>query len=245
VEERVWHEFYEPGVPASIDFEDVPIPHFLERSAARYPDATALIFMNRRVSYRRFKQDVDRFATALARLGVAKDSKVAIQLPNLPQVVVAYYATLSLGAQVVMSNPLYVEREIEHQWNDAGCSVAVVTDYLFERRIKPIRDKLVVEHYVITSIPEYLRVPLSLLAPLKLKKASPPLIAKVDPRLRSGWMTSPYSSIRVVQRASRKVPCSPTAICHTTSNRPARGSRTWSMAKKCGSPVCRYSTHLG
>lgn len=35
---------------------------------------------------------------------------------------------LSLGAQVVMTNPAYVEREIEHQWNDAGCSVAVVMD---------------------------------------------------------------------------------------------------------------------
>jgi long-chain acyl-CoA synthetase len=158
MEERVWHEFYETGVPASIDFEDVPIPHFLARSAARYPDATALIFMNRRVSYRRFKEDV----------------------PNLPQAVIAYYATLSLGAQAVMSNPLYVEREIEHQWNDAGCSVAVLTDYLFERRIKPIRDKLLIEHYVVTSIPDYLWFPLNLLASLKLKKANPPLMAKVE-----------------------------------------------------------------
>jgi long-chain acyl-CoA synthetase len=180
MEERVWHEFYDTGVPASIDFEDVPIPHFLERSAARHPDATALIFMNRRVSYRRFKEEVDRFATALAMLGVAKDSKVAIQLPNLPQAVVAYYATLSLGAQVVMTNPLYVEREIEHQWHDAGCSLAVVTDYLFERRIRRIRDKLPVKNYVIASIPEYLGPPLNLLVTLKLKKANPPLMAKVQ-----------------------------------------------------------------
>jgi long-chain acyl-CoA synthetase len=125
---RSWHEFYEAGVPLNIDFEDVPIPGYLHRSAAQYPDASALIFMNRRLTYREFKEHVDRFATALTGLGVRKDSKVAIQLPNLPQTVIAYYATLSLGAQVVMTSPLYVEREIEHQWNDAGCSVAVVTD---------------------------------------------------------------------------------------------------------------------
>ncbi len=135
---RVWHQFYDQGVPASIDFEDVPVPAFLERSAAKHGDANALIFMNRRLTYRQLKEQVDRFATALAALGVEKDTKVAIQLPNLPQTVIAYYATLSLGAQAVMTNPLYVEREIEHQWNDAGCALAVVADFLFERRIRGI-----------------------------------------------------------------------------------------------------------
>ena len=181
MEERVWHQCYDERVPASLDFEDVPLPRFLERSTARYGEATALIFMNSRMTYRQLKEDVGRFATALAAWGVGKDTRVAIQLPNLPQTVIAYYATLSLGAQAVMTNPLYVEREIEHQWNDAGCSVAVVADFLFEARIKGICSALPVRNYVIASIPEYLRFPLNLLAPLKLKKAKPPLMAKVEP----------------------------------------------------------------
>ena len=181
MEERVWHQFYDDGVPASIDFEDLAAPRFLERSAAEYGDAIALIFMNSRLTYRQLKEEVDRFATAMADLGVGKDTKVAIQLPNLPQTVIAYYATLALGAQAVMTNPLYVEREIEHQWNDAGCSLAVVADFVFESRIKAIRGELPVKHYVIASIPEYLRFPLNLLAPLKLKRADPPLMAKVQP----------------------------------------------------------------
>ncbi len=180
MDNRSWHKFYEAGVPPNIDFEDVPIAGYLHRSAAQYPDATALIFMNRRLTYREFREQVDRFATALAGLGVRKDSKVAIQLPNLPQTVIAYYATLSLGAQVVMTNPLYVEREIEHQWNDADCVVAVVTDFLFERRVRGIRDRLPVEHYVIASIPEYLGFPFNVLATRKLKKANPPLVVKVQ-----------------------------------------------------------------
>ena len=88
--------------------------------------------MNSRLSFRQLKEEVDRFATAMAALGVGKGTRVAIQLPNLPQTVIAYYATLSLGGQAVMTNPLYVEREIEHQWNDAGCSLAVTADFLFE-----------------------------------------------------------------------------------------------------------------
>ena len=81
MEKRVWHQFYDQGVPASIGFEDVPVPAFLERSAAQYGDANVLIFMNRRFTYRQLKEEVDRFATALAALGVEKDAKVAIQLP--------------------------------------------------------------------------------------------------------------------------------------------------------------------
>lgn len=185
--QRIWHQFYDTGVPTSVAFEDVSIPEALERTTAAYGDGVALIFMNRRMTYRQLKDHVDRFAAALSRLGVGKDTKVAIHLPNLPQTVIAYYATLSLGGQAVLTNPLYVEREIEEQWNDAGCQVAVVGDYLMEQRIRRIRDRLPVQHYVITTIPEYLRFPLSVLAPLKLKRARPPLMATVqwDDRMHS------------------------------------------------------------
>ena len=178
---KTWHRFYDPGVPPVLEFEDITLPGFLERSTAEYPDATALIFLNRTMTYRELQADVDRFAAALAKLGVGPGIRVAVQLPNLPQTVIAFYAALSLGATVVMTNPLYVEREIEHQWNDAGCTVAVVADFLFDRRVAHIREKLAVEHYVIASIPDFLRFPLNLLAPLRLRRADPPLLASVKP----------------------------------------------------------------
>ncbi len=179
--ERPWQHVYDVGVPTHLEFEDFPVTAFLRRAAEHHGDAPALIFQNRRLTYRELLDHVDRFAAALVGLGVVRDSRVAIQLPNLPQAVIAYYATLSLGAQAVLTNPLYVEREIEHQWNDAGCTVAVTTDFLFARRIAAIRSALPVEHYVVTAIPDYLRFPLNWLAPLKLKRANPPLMARVDP----------------------------------------------------------------
>ena len=178
---RAWHRSYDAGVPPALDFEALTLPQFLERAAAEHGDATAILFLNRRLTYRELKAHVDRFATALSRLGVTRDTRVAIQLPNLPQTVIAYYATLSLGAQVVMTSPLYVAREIEHQWKDAGCRVAVVADFVYASRIAAVRDRLPIEHYVIASIPEYLRFPLNLLAPLKLRRAQPPAIAPVAP----------------------------------------------------------------
>jgi long-chain acyl-CoA synthetase len=179
MDKRVWHAFYDEGIPITFPFVERTLPEALRLAAEKHPENTAIWFLNKRMTYRELKGQVDRFATALARLGVVKGTRVAIQLPNLPQTVIAYYAVLAAGGQVVMTNPLYVAREIEHQWFDANCEVAIVADFIFEQRIRPIREQLPVKHYVVASIPEYLGFPLNLLAPLKLKRTTPPTYAKV------------------------------------------------------------------
>ncbi len=177
--DRAWYRAYDEGVPREIAFRAEPLPACLDRSAIDHPDATALIFLNRRLTYRDLKAHVDRFAAALAAIGVEHGTRVAIHLPNLPQTVIAFHAALAAGATVVMTNPLYVEREIEHQWNDAGCSVAIVTDYLFAERLAAMRGRLPIEHYVVTSIPEYLRFPRNVVARVALGFHHPPLAASV------------------------------------------------------------------
>ncbi len=179
VEARVWHKFYDKSVAPSLNYEALVLPERLARSAEAYPDATAILFLGSRLTYRQLKDQVDRLATALAALGVTKGMRVAIHLPNLPQTVIAYYATLALGGEVVMTNPLYVERELEHQWNDADCQVAVTADFLFQSRLRHIRSRLPVKHYIVASIPEYLPFPLRQLAPFKLRRMKPPAIARV------------------------------------------------------------------
>jgi long-chain acyl-CoA synthetase len=179
MEPRVWHAHYDPAVPAQVDFEDLSVAQLLERSAERFPDRTALIFGNARMNYARLLDQVRRLSAALAGLGVARDSRVAIHMPNLPQTVIAYYAVLSCGAQAVMTNPMYVGREIEHQWNDAGCEVAITADFLYARVLADIRHELPVRQVIIASIPEYLRFPLKQMAPFKLRKQNPPTIARV------------------------------------------------------------------
>ncbi|MGA2382850.1 MAG: long-chain fatty acid--CoA ligase [Gemmatimonadales bacterium] len=181
MEQRVWHQFYDTVVPPSLVYEPLVLPERLERSVAAYPDQCAIAFLGTHLTYRQLKDEVDRLATALARLGVRKGTRVAIHLPNIPQTVIAYYATLALGGTVVMTNPLLVERELELQWADAECQVAITADFLFASRVKHIRNRLPVKQYVVASIPEYLRFPLKQLAPLKLRRMKPPSIAHVEP----------------------------------------------------------------
>ncbi|MBI4420066.1 MAG: AMP-binding protein, partial [Gemmatimonadetes bacterium] len=178
---RPWHHHYDPGVPAEVRFTDTTLSQFLAAAVAAYPERDAVIFLNGRLTFRELQDQVRRLGTALAGLGVQSGDRVAIQLPNLPQCVIGYYAALEIGAVPSLTNPLYVPREIEYQWTDCGAKVAIVMDYIYESKIKGIRDRLPVEHYLIASVPEYLRFPLSWLAPLKLRRARPPMIAQVEP----------------------------------------------------------------
>ncbi len=178
MQERPWHRHYDPEVPPEIEFSERTLVDNLVESARQYPERTAIAFFNARIRYRELEDDVRRLATALAALGVERDSRVAIQLPNIPQTVIAFYAVMFLGAQAVLTNPLYTVPELEHQWRDAGCELAIVTDYAYTQKLAPHRSKLPIRRWIVASIPEYLRFPLNLLARWKLAKRG--LYAGVD-----------------------------------------------------------------
>ena len=176
---RPWHARYDPGVAPALAYSALTLPDYLRRSATDHPDALALVFANRKLSYRELLREVECCSAAMAALGAGPGTRVALQLPNIPQMVIAYYGALALGCQVVLTNPLYTPREIEHQWNDAGCTLAVTMDFLYAEKVRSLRARLAVKHYLIASFPEYLRWPLSWLAPMKLRKRTPPAIAPI------------------------------------------------------------------
>lgn len=180
MERRSWHQHYPAGTTPSIEYEERAIPEFLRQTARERPDAPALAFFNRELSYRELDDHVSRFGRALSDLGVQPGHRVAVHLPNLPQTVIAYQAALAIGAQVVLTNPLYTPHELEHQWNDAEIDVAVTADFLYDQTIEAARAKLSPKHYIIASIPDYMRFPLNWLAPFKLRRSDPPTIAKVE-----------------------------------------------------------------
>jgi len=170
VEPRPWHASYDDDVPPSIEYSDRPLPAFLKDAAGRFGDRAAIRFPHCTMTYAELWKDVRRFEAALSSLGVEPGTRVAIHLPNLPQTIIAFYATLARGAVAVMTNPLYVAPELEHQWHDAACDVCVTTDFLFAKRILPIRDRLPVRHYVVAQIAEYMTFPWNVIAPLKLRR---------------------------------------------------------------------------
>jgi long-chain acyl-CoA synthetase len=163
--ERPWIKEYDSGVPATIDYPKVPLHQFLVDAAAKYPDRTATIFgsvveplgnalMDSTLSYSQLLTLVRRFAAALQQLGVEKGDRVAVHLPNCPQFVIAYYATLMVGGIVVPCNPQYVPREIKHQFKDSGAKVAVTLSLTYPL-VKQVRADTQLEHVVVANIKEF------------------------------------------------------------------------------------------
>ena len=176
--DKPWLASYEKGVPEFVEYEDVCLPAFLERSAERFPDRSALNFQGYRIQFRQLREMVDRFASALSAFGVNRGDRVALLLPNTIPCVAAYYAVLKIGAIAVMNNPLYSDRELDHQFNDSGAKLLVTLDLLGNRMID-LRSKTRIKQIVITSIGDYLPFPKNWLFPLVAKKKK--LAADVKP----------------------------------------------------------------
>lgn len=166
---KPWLKSYQQGVPESIDYEEICMPEILDRTAAKFPEKTALVFQGYEITYAQFKEMVDRFATCLTAFGIKKGDAVAILLPNMIPCVAAYFAVLKIGAVTVMNNPLYSDRELEYQFNDSGAKALITLDLLGNRMID-LRSSTKIKQIVITSIGDYLPFPKSLLFPLVAKK---------------------------------------------------------------------------
>jgi len=168
-QEKPWLKFYEPHVPACIDYPRVTLPEALEATARKHPDHPTVIFKGRRITYREHNETVDRFAAALQELGVRKGDRVAVHLPNCPQFILAYYATLRIGGIVVPCNPIYTARELKHQLSDSGAGV-IVTLSLTYPIIQQIRSETPLRHVVVAQIKTYFPPLLRLLFTLLLEK---------------------------------------------------------------------------
>ena len=131
--DRIWYQSYPPGVKKSIDYDKVTIPEALTRSAKHFPDKVAFDFMGKRVTFSEFDRLVNRFSRALEGLGVKEGDRVALILPNILQTFIANQAIMRIGAVAVQNNPLYTERELEHQLNNSDSTVAITLTLLLPR----------------------------------------------------------------------------------------------------------------
>jgi len=165
---RPWHKSYKKEVPVNADIEKMTMPEILDRTVAKFPQQTALIYMGKKISFNTLLDYTNRFAKALMDMGIRKGDKVGMILPNIPQAVIANQAAYKTGAVTAMNNPLYTERELQYQLNDSDAKVVVTLDLLLPRILK-IKENTKVEKIVTCHINDFLPFPKKQLFPY-LKK---------------------------------------------------------------------------
>lgn len=169
---RPWLEHYEDFVPHEVTLWDRPLYAMLDDAAEKYPQRLAVIFQNTRITYKALREKAELFAGALRRAGVKPGERVALMLPNLPQTIIAFWGVLKAGAVAVMTNPLYMEKELVQNLSDAGASHMVLLDLLWPR-VAPLRERLPIRTFIVTGIADALSFPLNLLYRLKQRRSQP------------------------------------------------------------------------
>lgn len=98
-----------------------------DESCARFADRPAFTCMGKTITYGQLEEKSRYFAAYLQNNTDLKEGdRIAIQLPNTLMFPVAVFGALRAGLVVVNTNPLYSEREMEHQFNDSGARAIVV-----------------------------------------------------------------------------------------------------------------------
>ena len=176
MDERFWHKSYAPGVPKTLDYEKITVSEALSRAAKNFPEHTALNYMGKRITYRALEGLINQFARALQALDVKPGDKVAVCLPNIPQVIIANMAIFRIGAVTVQNNPLYTERELTYQLNDSE-SKHIITLTLLIPRMQKIKPQTHLQKIIGCHINTYLPFPKKQLFPLVKKD----MYRKVEP----------------------------------------------------------------
>ncbi|GAB4504539.1 MAG: hypothetical protein Fur0043_15330 [Anaerolineales bacterium] len=123
--ERPWLAFYESGVPYTIGIPGIPVHHLLRSAVRRFPHRTAILFEGCRMSYRRLNHEANRFANALLALGLGRGARIVLLMPNIPQMVIAFFGTLKAGMTAVFIPPLTDPEELIRILKESEASLLV------------------------------------------------------------------------------------------------------------------------
>ncbi|MFN7251582.1 MAG: AMP-binding protein [Anaerobacillus sp.] len=166
---RPWFAHYPEEIPKTLNYEVRTLQSYLKEAADKHPQKIALHFIGKELTYKELYDSSLKLANQLQKLGVKKGDRVAIMLANTPQAVISYYGALFAGAIVVQTNPLYVEREVEHQMNDSGAEIMICLDLVYPR-VANVINKTKLRHVIVTGIKDYLPFPKNLIYPFIQKK---------------------------------------------------------------------------
>lgn len=122
---RPWLNQYNENTPETIPIPHQPFHKFLESAADWKPKQDAVIFYGQKLSYQQLNEKTNQLAHALQKLGVKQGDRVMIVLPNAPQMIMAYYAILKIGAVAVLPNPDADAPRIIHQVQTTGTKVLI------------------------------------------------------------------------------------------------------------------------
>ncbi len=141
--EQFWRKSYDPGLtdvdPAAWETSYVDA---VKETFKTYPQQIALAFMGVEITFAELDRYSTRFANMLLAQGFRKGDVVGINLPNIPEYVIAWLGTLRAGCVVSGVSPLLSTDDMAYQLKDANARGLVTLDAIFAKRLVQIAPDL-------------------------------------------------------------------------------------------------------
>ena len=152
---KPWHQHYDYNVPTSIRYPRIPASDIYLIPSGAFPDKPAFNFYGTEMTFWQLRSQIRRMTNALGALGVSKGDRVGINLPNCPQFIIAYVATLSLGAIVVNMNPMYTPDELNFIIKDTSMTTLITFDMVLPN-VRPALTDIDVRRVIVTRVTDYI-----------------------------------------------------------------------------------------
>ena len=160
--DRPWIARYDADVPATMEpYPSETLLDVVRRQALERPDAAALRFEGRVTTYAELVRQASAFGRALVERGVKRGDRVALVMPNCPQLIIAELGTWMAGAVCAPMNPTYTEDELASVLGRGGAVVAVVLAPFYEH-VKAVQKRTAVRHVIVAHVRDALPFPKSL-----------------------------------------------------------------------------------
>ncbi|MBX2879807.1 MAG: AMP-binding protein [Granulosicoccus sp.] len=168
--DKPWLASYPDSVPAEIDTGDyTSVVDIFTEATARFADRPAVHNLGTTMTYQELENKTQQFASwCQHEAGLKPGDRIAVMMPNLLQYPVVVFGALRAGLVVVNTNPLYTDRELQHQLVDSGAKAIVVVE-AFAHTVAKVIDNTELETVVTTRFGDMLDFPKSVLVNAVLK----------------------------------------------------------------------------
>jgi long-chain acyl-CoA synthetase len=146
-EDRFWRKNWDEGL-TDLDpsLFEISYTEAVKDTIETFPEKMALTYQGLEIKYRELDKYSNQFANMLTKQGFKRGDVVGINLPNIPEYVIAFLGTLKAGCIVSGVSPLMSDVQMHYQLNDLGAvdkKVALVTlDAIFQHRLMNVESKL-------------------------------------------------------------------------------------------------------
>ena len=161
-----WNNEYPKGLSENLStIDNDTIIDLLESSARKYESKIAYYSLNSSLDYKMTSLLAKRLAAYLQYLGVRKNTKIAIMLPNLLTYPISLFGAYYSGATIINVNPMYKSREIQHILEDSEAEYIFVLDK-FYNELKPCIETSKLKKIIICKINDLLNPLMKFIIPV-------------------------------------------------------------------------------